>query len=145
MPPQTSPFNGFTKEHPQEVLIFQKGAFLKNRSNRTSDLLNMWNQETIYDLVSIPATERSRKLNLKPLMRGQNNQKSQQKITALEALKRPEVNYVDLCEKLIPGGCAKSSDFGVVTSCPTNIGTGMRASVHIKLPKLTSEDVFTHT
>ena len=29
-----------------------------------------------------------------------NNQKSQQKITALEALKRPEVNYVELCEKL---------------------------------------------
>merc|ERR1712072_1339528 len=46
---------------------------------------------------------------------------------------------VDLCEKLIPGGCAKSPDFGVVTSCPTNIGTGMRASVHIPLPNLTSD------
>ena len=46
---------------------------------------------------------------------------------------------VDLCEKLIPGGCAKSKDFGVVTSCPTNIGTGMRASVHIKIPNLTKD------
>ena len=25
---------------------------------------------------------------------------------------------------------------GYITSCPTNLGTGMRASVHIKLPKL---------
>ena len=49
---------------------------------------------------------------------------------------------VDLCEKLIPGGCAKSPDFGVVTSCPTNIGTGMRASVHIPLPNLTSDGIF---
>jgi len=46
---------------------------------------------------------------------------------------------IDVVEKLIPGGCAKSETFGVVTSCPTNIGTGMRASVHIQLPKLTSD------
>jgi hypothetical protein len=26
-----------------------------------------------------------------------------------------------------------------VTSCPTNLGTGMRASVHIKVPKLTAD------
>merc|ERR1712093_2192 len=39
----------------------------------------------------------------------------------------------------IPGGCAKSPDFGVVTSCPTNIGTGMRASVHYPIPNLTSD------
>lgn len=32
---------------------------------------------------------------------------------------------------------AKSPDYGVVTSCPTNLGTGMRASVHLALPKLT--------
>ena len=34
---------------------------------------------------------------------------------------------------------AKSSHdehLGYITSCPTNLGTGMRASVHIKLPKL---------
>mmetsp|Transcript_19474 Transcript_19474/g.25675 ORF Transcript_19474/g.25675 Transcript_19474/m.25675 type:complete len:755 (+) Transcript_19474:77-2341(+) len=44
---------------------------------------------------------------------------------------------IDVVEALIEGGCAKSDDFGVVTSCPTNMGTGMRASVHIPLPKLT--------
>jgi len=32
---------------------------------------------------------------------------------------------------------AVSPDYGVVTSCPTNLGTGMRASVHIPLPNLT--------
>ena len=46
---------------------------------------------------------------------------------------------IDIVEKLIDGGCAYSDDFGVVTSCPTNIGTGMRASVHIQLPELTSD------
>merc|ERR1712100_953427 len=40
-------------------------------------------------------------------------------------------------ESKIDGGCAMSPDCGVVTSCPTNIGTGMRASVHIKIPNLT--------
>ncbi len=34
---------------------------------------------------------------------------------------------------------AHSDDYGVVTSCPTNIGTGMRASVHIQLPNLTAD------
>lgn len=28
---------------------------------------------------------------------------------------------------------------GVVTSCPTNAGTGMRASVHVALPNLTKD------
>lgn len=46
---------------------------------------------------------------------------------------------IDVVEKLIDGGTAKHPEFGVVTSCPTNIGTGMRASVHIKLPNLTSD------
>jgi protein-arginine kinase len=32
---------------------------------------------------------------------------------------------------------AHSSDLGVVTSCPTNLGTGMRASVHVPIPNLT--------
>merc|ERR1712167_248148 len=44
---------------------------------------------------------------------------------------------IDKVEDLIPGGCAKSKDFGVITSCPTSMGTGMRASVHIKIPNLT--------
>lgn len=34
---------------------------------------------------------------------------------------------------------AVSPDYGVVTSCPTNLGTGMRASVHIPLPNLTRD------
>jgi len=34
---------------------------------------------------------------------------------------------------------AQSSDYGYVTSCPTNLGTGMRASLHIPLPKLTKD------
>jgi len=34
---------------------------------------------------------------------------------------------------------AMSKDYGVVTSCPTNLGTGMRASVHIGLPNLTAD------
>merc|ERR1711990_1009534 len=34
---------------------------------------------------------------------------------------------------------ATSPDYGKVTSCPTNLGTGMRASVHIPIPNLTSD------
>jgi len=34
---------------------------------------------------------------------------------------------------------AKDSSYGYITSCPSNLGTGMRASVHIKIPKLTSD------
>ena len=34
---------------------------------------------------------------------------------------------------------ARSDKYGYVTSCPTNLGTGMRASVHIKIPGLTAD------
>uniref|UniRef100_A0A7S1J055 Arginine kinase n=1 Tax=Eutreptiella gymnastica TaxID=73025 RepID=A0A7S1J055_9EUGL len=34
---------------------------------------------------------------------------------------------------------AKSEKYGYVTSCPSNLGTGMRASVHVKVPNLTSD------
>merc|ERR1719183_1674322 len=34
---------------------------------------------------------------------------------------------------------AKDDQYGYITSCPTNLGTGMRASVHIKIPNLTSD------
>ncbi|CAK9015828.1 Arginine kinase (AK), partial [Durusdinium trenchii] len=34
---------------------------------------------------------------------------------------------------------ATSDRYGYVTSCPTNLGTGMRASVHIKIPNLTAD------
>lgn len=33
---------------------------------------------------------------------------------------------------------AMSDRYGVVTSCPTNLGTAMRASVHLPLPRLTA-------
>jgi creatine kinase len=32
---------------------------------------------------------------------------------------------------------ARSATYGYVTSCPTNLGTGMRASLHLALPKMT--------
>ena len=34
---------------------------------------------------------------------------------------------------------AVSPDYGFVTSCPTNLGTGMRASVHMQCPNLTAD------
>ena len=34
---------------------------------------------------------------------------------------------------------ACSTEYGVVTSCPTNLGTGMRASLHVPLPNLTAD------
>lgn len=38
---------------------------------------------------------------------------------------------------------AQDDHLGYITSCPTNIGTGMRASVHLKLPYLGLEgDIF---
>merc|ERR550537_293569 len=34
---------------------------------------------------------------------------------------------------------ATSQKYGYVTSCPSNLGTGMRASVHVKVPNLTAD------
>lgn len=34
---------------------------------------------------------------------------------------------------------AKDENYGYVTSCPSNLGTGMRASVHVKIPNLTKD------
>ena len=44
---------------------------------------------------------------------------------------------LDLVESIEGMEFAYSVDYGVVTSCPTNLGTGMRASLHIALPNLT--------
>jgi len=48
---------------------------------------------------------------------------------------------LESCLKVIEGceGCvfAKSEQYGYVTSCPTNLGSGMRASLHLALPSLT--------
>eukprot|EP00899_Mesostigma_viride_P004899 jgi/Mesvir1/1440/Mv25482-RA.2 len=46
---------------------------------------------------------------------------------------------IDVVESLPGCEFAYSPDYGVVTSCPTNLGTAMRASVHIPLPNLTSD------
>jgi creatine kinase len=62
-----------------------------------------------------------------------------QKGTMLNAVFDRLKAAIDVVEKLIEGGCAYSAEYGVVTSCPTNIGTGMRASVHIALPNLTAD------
>jgi len=34
---------------------------------------------------------------------------------------------------------ASHEDYGYLASCPSNLGTGMRASVHIKVPALTAD------
>ena len=34
---------------------------------------------------------------------------------------------------------SKTDHLGYITSCPTNLGTGLRASVHVKLPKLSKK------
>ncbi len=44
---------------------------------------------------------------------------------------------LDLIEGLAGLRFAWSDDYGAVTSCPTNLGTGMRASLHLPLPRLT--------
>ncbi len=46
---------------------------------------------------------------------------------------------LDLVEGIDGLDFAYSPNYGVVTSCPTNLGTGMRASVHIALPNVTAE------
>ena len=46
---------------------------------------------------------------------------------------------LDMVESIEGIEFAKSEKYGYVTSCPSNLGTGMRASVHIKIPNLTSD------
>lgn len=46
---------------------------------------------------------------------------------------------LDVVEGIDGLNFAYSPDYGVVTSCPTNLGTGMRASLHIQLPNLTKD------
>eukprot|EP00697_Spironema_sp_BW2_P002107 gnl/Spiro4/12829_TR6795_c0_g1_i1.p1 gnl/Spiro4/12829_TR6795_c0_g1~~gnl/Spiro4/12829_TR6795_c0_g1_i1.p1 ORF type:complete len:451 (+),score=161.42 gnl/Spiro4/12829_TR6795_c0_g1_i1:47-1354(+) len=46
---------------------------------------------------------------------------------------------LDTVDKIEGLAFAKSPEFGYVTSCPTNLGTGMRASLHIQLPNLTKD------
>jgi creatine kinase len=44
---------------------------------------------------------------------------------------------LEVLQDLLPG-FATSKRYGNVTSCPTNLGAGMRASLHMKLPVLTT-------
>merc|ERR1719229_1516222 len=46
---------------------------------------------------------------------------------------------LDMVESIDGVKFARSDKYGYVTSCPSNLGTGMRASVHIKIPNLTSD------
>jgi len=46
---------------------------------------------------------------------------------------------LDVVESIEGIEFATNKNYGYVTSCPSNLGTGMRASVHIKLPNLTSD------
>lgn len=46
-------------------------------------------------------------------------------------------NGLDRLQELLPAFAA-SPRYGNVTSCPTNLGAGMRASLHMRLPRLTS-------
>ena len=43
------------------------------------------------------------------------------------------------------GGFQHTEKLGYLASCPTNIGTGMRASVHIKIPKASTSSDFSKT
>ena len=47
------------------------------------------------------------------------------------------VEAIKSLEKEVP--FAYSEHLGYITSCPTNLGTAMRASVHIALPKLAQD------
>ncbi|GAB6030226.1 hypothetical protein CHUAL_005903 [Chamberlinius hualienensis] len=55
----------------------------------------------------------------------------------LGAVYRRLVNAVNSIEKKIP--FSHDDRFGFLTFCPTNLGTTVRASVHIKLPKLAQD------
>merc|ERR1719373_669844 len=46
---------------------------------------------------------------------------------------------LDAVESLDGIEFARSDKYGYVTSCPSNMGTGMRASVHVQLPNLTKD------
>ncbi len=46
---------------------------------------------------------------------------------------------LDVVEAIEGIAFATSDNYGYVTSCPSNLGTGMRASVHVKIPNLTAD------
>lgn len=64
-------------------------------------------------------------------------QKGSDLSTVFMALK----DLLDTIEKVKGIKFAFAKRFGVVTSCPSNIGTGMRASIHAKFPNLVKDEV----
>ena len=46
---------------------------------------------------------------------------------------------VKIIEQNTEGGFAVSPDFGYITSCPTQIGHGIKASIQIRLPNITAK------
>lgn len=62
---------------------------------------------------------------------------SMQKGGDLKAVYARLVNAVNEIEKKIP--FSHHDRFGFLTFCPTNLGTTIRASVHIQLPKLAAD------
>jgi len=50
------------------------------------------------------------------------------------------VRAVNALNELMP--LAKHKKWGMMSSCPTNLGTGLRASVHIKIPKVSELKCF---
>ena len=47
---------------------------------------------------------------------------------------------LDTIQQVAGQNFATSDQYGAITTCPTNLGTGMRASVHLKLPHLVGPD-----
>lgn len=65
---------------------------------------------------------------------------SLQKGNDLLACYKRLVNAINALQKVVP--IAYHKKWGAVASCPTNVGTGLRASVHLKLPKVSALPCF---
>lgn len=61
------------------------------------------------------------------------------KATSLKPILDGLHSVLEAMENASSGQFASSSSYGFVTTCPTNLGTGMRASAHIQLPNLTRD------
>ena len=64
---------------------------------------------------------------------------SMKKGTCLNEVFNKLKDLLDTFESIDGIEFATSEKYGYVTSCPSNLGTGMRASVHIKAPNLTKD------
>lgn len=67
---------------------------------------------------------------------------SMQKDGRLDEVYRRLVKAVHIFERKL--NFAHSDSLGYITFCPTNLGTTLRASVHIKIPKLASDKQLLH-